>query len=256
MGRIAKKPRSVKRQKAGKPAPRYTIRKDSLGRRYAIDKRTGKRASVSKAEKERQKRKKVASAPKGLAQSFRGIKPQKASPKATKAKRSAAAKKGWETRKAKQPPVLTKAEKVARAVADLESGKRTLSEISESEKPSPKPIVTILGAIIPEGMRMRVVNGLVDRIEQYPKVAAAAEHGWNRLQHDNYGHSIGEGPTMINSQFDRDHGRGMGDYIRYEVFARARDIQDIEQLVEDIIDTDDDYSSRELYTLFFSPDVA
>lgn len=258
MGRIAKKPRSVKGQKAGKPAPRYTIRKDSLGRRYAIDKRTGKRASVSKAEKERQKRKKAA-------QEFRGIKPKKAPkkpkrPAKVKVDRSAAAKKGWETRKAKQslqpPPILSRREKVERALADLASGRRTREEIHDSELPTPRPIVNQLGALIPEGMRMRVVGGLLDRVEQYPKVQAAAENAWNILQRDNYGHSIGEGPTMAGCQFDRDHGAGIADYIRYEVFSRARDLQDIEQLVEDIVDTDDDYSSRELYTLFFSPDVA
>ena len=254
MGRIAKKPRSVKGQKAGKPAPRYAIRKDSLGRRYAIDKRTGKRASVSKAEKERERRKKAA-------QQFRGIKPKKAPkpPKAvkpTKPKRPKAPKKTPKKAKAKKQPILTRAEKVAKALADVASGKRTREEIHESELPTPQPIVTQLGALIPEGMRMRVAGGLVDRVEQYPKVQFAAEEAWKKLQRDSYGHSVGEGPTMEGSQFDRDHGKGMADYIRYEVFARARDLQDIEQLVEDIVDTDDDYSSRELYTLFFSPDVA
>jgi hypothetical protein len=252
MGRIAKKPRSVKGQKAGKPAPRYAIRKDSLGRRYAIDKRTGKRASVSKAEKERQKRKKAA-------EQFRGIKPKKApkppkAVKASKAKRSAAAKKGWETRKAKQP--LSKAERKAKLRADLLSGRRKPEDVSESELPTPEPIVNQLGALIPEGMRMRTLDGLTDRMETFPKVKAAAENAWGILQRDSYGNQFGEGPTMVNSQFDRDHGKGMGDYIRYEVFARARDIQDVEQLIEHIMDTDDDYSSRELYTLFFSPDVA
>lgn len=249
MGRIAKKPRSVKGQKAGKPAPRYTIRKDSLNRRYAVDKRTGKRVAISKAEKERQKRKKAA-------QQFRGIKPQKAPkpPKATKAKRSAAAKKGWQTRKAKQS--LSKAERKAQLRADLLSGRRKPEDVTDSERPTPEPIVTQLGALIPEGMRMRAVGGLIDRIEIFPKVKAAADNAWIVLQRDSYGHQFGEGPTMANSQFDRDHGKGMGDYIRYEVFARARDLQDVEQLIEHIIDTDDDYSSRELYTLFFSPDVA
>ncbi len=251
MGRIAKKPRSVKGQKAGKPAPRYTIRKDSLGRRYAIDKRTGKRASVSKAEKERQKRKKAA-------QQFRGIKAEKTPKpsKASKAKRSAAAKKGWETRKAKQP--LTKAERKAKLREDLLSGKRKLEDVRESELPTPEPIVGILGALIPEGMRTRVLAGLIDRMEIFPKVDAAAKHAWNGLQRDSYDHRFSSetAPTMANSQFDRDHGKGMGDYIRYEVLARARDLQDVEQLIEHIVDTDDDYSSRELYTLFFSPDVA
>jgi hypothetical protein len=252
MGRIAKKPRSVKGQKAGKPAPRYAIRKDALGRRYAIDKRTGKRASVSKAEKERKKLKKAA-------QQFRGIKPKKApkppkAAKATKAKRSAAAKKGWETRKAKRP--LTKAERKAKLRADLLSGVRKPEDVSDSERPTPEPIVNILGALIPEGMRMRTLDGLTNRMEIFPKVEAAAKHAWNLLQHHSYGHSVGDGPTMVNSQFDKDHGRGMGDHIRYEILARARDIQDVEQLIEHIVDTDDDYSSRELYTLFFSPDVA
>lgn len=259
MGRIAKKPRSVKGQKAGKPAPRYTIRKDSLNRRYAIDKRTGKRVAISKAEKERQKLKKAA-------QQFRGIKPKKAPkpPKAVKATpkrpakvkvdRSAAAKKGWETRLAKKQQA--KAERKAKLVADLTSGARKREDISDSELPTPVPIVTLLGALIPEGMRMRALDGLVDRAEIFPRVKAAAENAWNVLQRDSYGHSVGEGPTMAGSQFDRDHGKGAGDYIRYEVFARARDLQDIEQLVENIVDTDDDYSSRELYTLFFSPDVA
>lgn len=249
MGRITRKPRSVKGQKAGKPAPRYTIRKDSLGRRYAIDKRTGKRASVSKAEKERKKRKKAATKALAPKQPFRGIKPKKA-PKPPKATRLAPAKK----RPAKKPQ--TKAEKKAKAIADVLSGKRKPESISDSERPTPVPIVALLGALIPEGMRMRTVDGLVDRIETFPKVKVAAENAWNALQRDSYAHQAGEGPTMANSQFDKDHGKGMGDHIRYGVFARARDLQDIEQLVEDIIDTDDDYSARELYTLFFSPDVA
>jgi hypothetical protein len=255
MGRIAKKPRSVKGQKAGKPAPRYSIRKDALNRRYAIDKRTGKRVAVSKADKERQKRKKAA-------QEFRGIKPKKApkppkraqAVKAPKVDRSAAAKKGWDTRNAKKQQ--EKVARKAKLVADLASGARKREDISESELPTPVPIVALLGALIPEGMRMRAVDGLIDRVEAFPKVKAAAENAWNVLQRDSYGHSVGEGPTTAGSQFDKDHGKGAGDYIRYEVFARARDLQDIEQLVENIVDTDDDYSSRELYTLFFSPDVA
>ncbi|HEX6826555.1 MAG TPA: hypothetical protein VF077_09605 [Nitrospiraceae bacterium] len=252
MGRITKKSRSVKRQKTGKPVPRYVIRKDSRNRRYAVDKRTGKRVTIVKAEKERQKLKKTT-------QQFRGIKPKKApktpkKPQKTAKDRSAAAKKGWETRKVKQRAIRTA--KKAKALADLTSGKRTAAQIHESELPTPVPIVNQLGALIPEGMRMRTVDGLADRIELYPKVKAAAESAWTRLQRDSYGHQFGEGPTMAGSQFDRDHGKGMGDYIRYQVFARARDLQDIEQLIEDILDTDDDYSARELYGLYFSPEVA
>lgn len=257
MGRLPKKPRSVKGQKAGKPASRYTIRKDSLNRRYAIDKRTGKRVAVYKAEKEREKLKKAT-------QQFRGIKPKKAPkppkpPKPAKPKppKAPKTKKAPKPKKPRQPKAaITKAEKRRKALSDLAKGRRTAAEIRESERPTPVPIVTQLGALIPEGMRMRTVDGLADRIELFPKVKAAAENAWNTLQRDSYGHSVGEGPTSAGSQFDRDHGKGMGDYIRYEVFARARDLQDIEQLVEDIIDTDEDYTARELYTLFFSPDVA
>jgi len=63
MVRIAKKSRSVKGvkgQNKPKSPPRYTIRKDSLDRRYAIDKRTGRRVSVLVADAERAKRKKTA----------------------------------------------------------------------------------------------------------------------------------------------------------------------------------------------------
>jgi len=277
MGRIAKKPRSVKGQKAGKPAPRYSIRKDSLNRRYAIDKRTGKRVAVFKAEKERQKRKKAA-------QQFRGIKPEKAlkPPKPAKTKRPKARKppkpsKAVKLTKAERAKTfaniskkldeakrkgrelnvkLTKLERKAKLRADLLSGKRKPEDVRESELPTPEPIVGLLGALIPEGMRTRALDGLIDRMEIFPKVEAAAKHAWNQLQHHSYGHSMGEGPTMVGSQFDKDHGKGMGDHIRYEILARARDIQDVEQLIEHIVDTDDDYSSRELYTLFFSPDVA
>lgn len=261
MGRIAKKPRSVKRQKTGKPVPRYAIKKDSRNRRYAIEKRTGKRVSVSKAEKEREKLKKAT-------QAFRGIKPKKTLKKAkarpvvvkkvkkAKARPTPVKKKVRKPRKSKADIKLARIEKKTRALTDLISGKRTAEQIHESELPTPVPIVSLLGALIPEGMRMRVVDGLVDRAEQYPKVKAAAENAWKGLQRDSYGHSIGEGPTMAGSQFDRDHGKGMGDYIRYEILARARDLQDIEQLIEDILESDDDFSSRELYSLYFSPEVA
>ena len=107
MVRIAKKSKSVKRVKPLKTVakskkaihsklapPRYTIRKDSLDRRYAIDKRTGQRVSVYVAEKERATRKKKA------AQLFHGIRPpkrkstrKKTVPSSQRKKRSEAAKK-------------------------------------------------------------------------------------------------------------------------------------------------------------------
>jgi hypothetical protein len=254
MGRITRKPRSVKGQKTGKPVSRYVIRKDSLNRRYAIDKRNGKRVAVSKAEKERKKLKKAA-------QPFRGIKPKKAPkpPKAVKVKRPAAPKKPKPAPKKPRPPKLapvTKAEKRRKALSDLAAGRRTIEQITESERPTPVPIATQLGALIPDDRRMRVLNGVVDRMEIFPKVKEAAEGAWNRLQRDSYGSKTGDTPPSQGTLFDRDHGKGMADYIRYEILARARDIQDVEQLIENIIDTDDDYSARELYTLFFSPDVA
>ena len=88
MSSIAKKPRNVKRAKTSKTSskpPRYTIRKDSLDRRYAIDKRTGKRIPIVKAEKERERRRKAAAIFRGI-KSVKQQKPQKITKQETKLK--------------------------------------------------------------------------------------------------------------------------------------------------------------------------
>lgn len=239
MGRIAKKPRVVKGGKKPKQPPRYTIRKDSLGRRYAIDKRNGKRVSVSKADDERAKRKKATAKPQVI---FHRIKPPK-QPKQPKAKtkskkRSQAAKKGWETRrKREQPPI----------------SERSIKRLGEE-----------VGAFaIPEGMRMHVVGGIADRSEEYPRVKDAADLAFAQLQADFYRRQVAllEGKKTIPSptptpKFDKKFGIGLGQMIR-DRLAGARDLADIDQMIEEMAeDPDYDMGTRELYTLYFSPEVA
>lgn len=236
MGRIAKKPRSVKRQKAQKAPPRYTIRKDALGRRYAIDKRNGKRVSLSKADNERAKRRQASK------EVFRGIrelkplKPQKA--KTQKQKRSEAAKKGWETRRKREKPPITE---------------RTLKRLGRE-----------VGAfIIPEGMRMHIVGGIADRSEIYPKVKIAADLAYAEIQSEFYNRQLAvlrgkkvPPPTTETPKFDKHHGAGMGQLVR-DHLAGAMDLADIDQLIEQMAeDPDYDFDTRELYTLYFSPQVA
>lgn len=240
--RIAKTTRPVKGKKPQKTvsAPRYAIRKDSLGRRYAIDKRTGHRVPTSKADKERARRRKAAAETRE--QLFRGIpkvKPRKPTKvpkvKSTKKKRSEAAKKGWETRRQHVRP------------------KKPIELV---------PFADVFGPLIPEGMRTHIVNGIADRSEVYPKVKLAAEIGWDRLQANAYlSHAaVMEGkkpepePTP---RFDRKFGENMGDFVRTHYFAHARDLADIDQMVEELADDPDyDFDVRELYTLYFSPEVA
>lgn len=242
MSRIAKKPRSVKGvkgQKQAKKPPRYTIRKDTLGRRYAIEKRTGKRVSVSKADNERIRRRKTAEKIRPV---FRRIKPPKpvkvTKPKTKKQKRSEAAKRGWETRRAKTIPIEVQQEQI------VELGRQ-------------------LGAFaIPEGMRMRVLNSVADRSEIYPKVQNAATEAFAKLQIEFYSRKLATlekrplpVPTMT-PKFDKKHGVGMGQLVR-DRLAGAMDLADIDQLIEEMAeDPDYDFSTRELYTLYFSPDVA
>jgi hypothetical protein len=240
MVRIAKKPRTVKGKKGKKPAqtvekrvtqkpspPRYTLKKDSLGRRYAIDKRTGRRVSVSKAEKERVQRKKAAAKQREL---FRGITPTKG--KVSK-KRSKAAKKGWETRRkrALQP--------------DIQQLRRLMGDYA-----------------FPEGMRIFIPNGIADRSSVYPKVKERADYAFDVLMADHYirRRARNEGkpipPATPTPRFDRLYGPGIGQLIR-DRLAGAMDLADIDQLIEELAnDPDYDFSTRELYTLYFSPEVA
>jgi len=278
MTRIAKKSRSVKGVNKSKPsrteprkpgkkpartlgntrrgAPRYTIRKDSLDRRYAIDKRTGKRVSVSKAAQERARRKKAAAkvvkvqrheVPKKV---FRGIKQQKPvrtrGPSITSQrhkKRSEASKRGWETRRTRvisppppSPPI-----------------------VFEGRPPS---FGDLIGPLIPEGMKMHVVGGVAERAEVYPKVQKAADNAWINLQVEAFARqrAIGarqEPEPIITPRFDRLYGKGHGAHIRFDYYARATDLADIDQMVEVLVEAqDNDYEARELYTLYFSPEVA
>jgi hypothetical protein len=238
---IAKKTRPVKGKKPQKTvsAPRYTIRKDSLGRRYAIDKRTGQRVPTSKADKERNKRRKVAAkVRKELV--FRGIpkvKVTRTKRQSTKKsrQRSEAAKKGWETRR------------------------RRLGMVVE-----PIPFAQALGipSLYPEGMSMRVLGGIADRSERYEKVKLSADISWYQIQQDAYAKLIETArglktPPRPTPKFDRMFGERLGDMIRTHLFAQARSLEDIDAIVEQLAeDPDNDYTTRELYTLYFSPEVA
>ncbi len=239
MGRIAKKPRNVKGDKRPKQPPRYTIRKDTLGRRYAIDKRDGKRVAVSKADNERERRRKAAAKASKIFHGIKPLKPPKAPKvKSQKKKRSEAAKKGWETRRAKAIPPKVQREQV------IQLGRE-------------------IGAFaIPEGMRMHVVGGIADRAELYPKVKQAADEAFDLMQLDFYTRrvAIHEGkppPTpTLTPRFDKHHGQGMGQLVR-DRLAGAMDLADIDQLIEEMSeDPDYDFDTRELYTLYFSPEVA
>jgi hypothetical protein len=244
---IAKKTRPVKGKKPQKPVsaprrrgvvgePRYTIRKDSLGRRYAIDKHTGQRVSTSKADKERVKRRKAATkAREELV--FYGIQKQpkvKITRRRTKKSRSEAAKKGWETRRQRKVPV------------------------------EPVPFAQALGipSLYFEGIPMRVLNGIADRSERYEKVKLSADISWYQLQSDAYAKLVEvaggrKAPPRPTPKFDRMFGERLGDMIRTHLFAQARSLEDIDAIVEQLAeDPDNDYTTRELYTLYFSPEVA
>jgi hypothetical protein len=235
---IAKKTRPVKGQKAPKPvsAPRYTIRKDSLGRRYAIDKRTGQRVSTSKADKERVKRRKAAAKARKETV-FHGIQKQpkaKVTRQRTKKSRSEAAKKGWITRRQRKTPV------------------------------EPVPFAQALGipSLYFEGIPMRILNGIADRSERYEKVKLSADISWYQIQSDAYAKLVEvaggrKAPPRPTPKFDRMFGERLGDMIRTHLFAQARSLEDIDAIVEQLAeDPDNDYTTRELYTLYFSPEVA
>lgn len=237
MSSIAKKPRSVKGQKGTKKPPRFTIKKDSLGRRYAIDKRTGKRATLSKAEKERKARKKVITA-------FRGI--------ITK-ERSKAAKKGWETRRRNERSQAAKKGWETRR-------KKVIKRTIQIERPP--PLGEVLGGLIPEGMRMHVVGGIADRSEIYPKVANAADRAWINMQV--IGHAYirakveGKEPPPIHTpRFDHLYGEGHGAHVILDFYVLTRDYEELDQAIDYLYEQEDnDYDLRELYTLYFSPELS
>src|SRR3972149_10078611 len=269
MTRITKKPRPVKSLRPAKAAARkpvkkskgavekqkplrFTIKKDSLGRRYALDKRTGKRATLSKAKKERASRKKVVA-------TFRGI---------TTKDRSKAAKRGWETRRHKERSQAAKRgweKRRKKVIADAVIGKPPTSiELHKRlwGPERPPSFAEQEGAFIPEGMRMRELGGVADRSELAPKVKTAADIAWINVQVDalRQRQALEQGikeSTMYTPRFDHLYGEGHGVHVRYDLFAPARDLEDRDQIIDYLDqDEDNDYVARELYTLYFSPEVA
>jgi hypothetical protein len=266
MSRIAKKPRPVKglrpakvaarKQKTVVKPKRFTIKKDSLGRQYALDKRTGKRAPLAKAKKERAQRV-IITPPKP--KRFRGI---------TTNERSKAAKKGWETRRHNERSLAAKKgweTRRKKVIADAVIGKpSTPAELHERLWGPQRPLsfAEQEGAIIPEGIRMHVLGGVADRAELYPKVKVAADLAWINVQVDalRQRQALEQGikeSTLYTPRFDRLYGEGHGSRIRYEYYAHARDLEDLDQIIDHLDqDEDNDYVARELYTLYFSPEVA
>lgn len=248
MTRIAKKSRVVKRRKVQKPSspPRYTIRKDSLDRRYAVDKRTGQRVSLYKAEKERvQRRKAVKPTP-----TIPRHKPSKVA-KPSK-KRSLAAKKAWQTRK-------------AQAAARSEAARKGWAKRKKAIAPSPVELVPIsvltppelLPPPIPPSIRMvPLVENIRDRMARYPKVKEAAEDAFTRLQIEAWnkrGDRLAGKP--IPHKMTREE-RIEGN-IRDIIAERITDPGDIDRVLEQLYDEfDEEFTMRELYSLYFSPDVA
>lgn len=257
MTRIAKKTRLVKRQKAKKQPvspTRYTIRKDSLERRYAIEKRTGQRVSLYKAEKERKKRREAQKAI-----------PRYKTPKLRKPtiQRSRAAKKGWATRKAKAQ-ARSDAAKRGWDKRRLQTKGKARGWDVLSPKDSPSIITTVLKTVpLPPGVslisleeareKVEVAGRISDRYPLYPKVEATARLAFIDLQRE----ILGQIPPYTPRKFDRLHGKGEAQRIRWEEFGQARDIGDIDYIIERLLESEEnDYTARELYTLYFSPEVA
>jgi hypothetical protein len=233
--RIAKKARAVKRQKRAEPLPppRYTIRKDALDRRYAIDKRTGQRVSLQKAEKERAKRRKVAQAI-----------PQHKAPKAKKPSktRSVAAKKAWGVRK-------------ERIQARSEAAKRGWQRRRERVAPSPvAPAPSI--ELIPPGLTLVPLAGsIAHRAELYPKVKQNLEYAFARIQQEGWEKraALLEGkprPKLTREEQIKSN-------IRDLMVDRLQNAVDIDRVVAELYDKlDGEYSERDLYEIYFSPKVA
>jgi hypothetical protein len=228
MSRIAKKPRPVKGQKKAKAPPRVSIRTDTLGRRYAINERTGKRIPVARAEKTIAKRKKA------IPQNI----PRK--PKKTRKRPSRDVQKGWGTRREK---------------------------LSYLAPPQVAPEPPSSAKLIPPGILMmpledarRAYETIQERAARYPRVKAAADLAWLKLQADGYARLVAltEGnkpPVMETRRFDQEHGKGTAERIRFEEFARAMGMEDIDDIIDRLTE-DGEFSARELYTLYFSPEVA
>jgi hypothetical protein len=255
MKRIAKKPRVVKRRKKEKPSltpPRFTIRKDSLDRRYAIDKRTGQRVSLYKAEKERKQRRKTA---KPIPQ-YKPPKRQK--PAKTKARQptrarlkliaSNRAKKGWETRR-------------ARAKARSEAAKKGWAKrkaavyIPPVEDIVPISTLTPEERLVPKGVLLVSLTGVADRMAIYPNVKRAAESAFAELQLEAWRKRAemleGKHPPKMTRE------EQIQSNIRDLIAERITNPADIDRVVAELYDQlDGEFTVREIYTLYFSPDVA
>jgi hypothetical protein len=233
--RIAKKARSVKRQKRAEPLPppRYTIRKDALDRRYAIDKRTGQRVSLQKAELERAKRRKVAQAI-----------PQHKAPKTKKPSktRSVAAKRAWEVRK-------------ERIQARSEAAKRGWQ--SRRERVAPSPVAPAPSVeLVPPGLTLVPLAGsIAHRAELYPKVTQAVAYAFARIQFEGWEKraALLEGkPRPKLTREDQ-----IKSNIRDLMVDRLQNEVDIDRVVAELYDElDAEYSERDLYEIYFSPEVA
>jgi len=262
MSKIAKKSRSVKRgnpPKQAKPA-RYTIRKDSLDRRYAIDKRTGKRVAVSKAKDEQARRRKASIPVKKTKVVFHRIKPEK-TPKPKKVrvsreKRSEAAKRGWETRRAKVAQVrFTPARTVFTGWAPHALGTWRIQPLVVPE-PLAKPEEILHHGVFDK--EYVVVGGIADRARIYPKVQIAADEALERNQlrlllrrkAAREKKRLPAEPT----RFDRDYGADLMQVYR-DHLGRAGDLNMVDQRIAELFENpENDMSIRELYTLYFSPE--
>jgi len=255
MTRIAKKARSVKRRSKAKPFQkplRYTIRKDSLDRRYAIDKRTGQRVSLQKAQRERVKRQKTA-------QPIPRYKPAKpAKPVRKKRKtlaipvtkqlanktRKAAAKKGWETRKAN-----AKARSKAAKKGWEKRRQTAFRPVTARER-----IIELTGIdpatynIPPTARMIPLYEPLNERIDRYPKVKEAAKLAFDRIQRDWYDRRIpGWKPPA-------DKVEHMKSNLREIIAERVVDYRSVDEVLESLWqELEGEFSMRGLYELYFSP---
>lgn len=166
---------------------------------------------------------------------------------AKKAARSAAARRGWETRE------LKRVEREQRRSAAAAKGWQTRRERERFEREERAAIVEELpaGVVIPPGM-VEAFESLESRAEQYPNVRRAALEARRRLLDDERARidreieALGAGrepPPMT----ERDQAR-----------ARLATVDTIAGVENEIraIASEGEFSQRELYQLYFSPDAA
>ena len=252
-----------------KQPPRYTIRKDSLDRRYAIDKRSGKRVPLSKAEDERKKRRKQATLFYGITPVKKPKKveqPKKVKPKKVKQQKLKAAprsikKGGWRP----HPVAIPKQPRGWRPhpvyIAPLQPITPVLTKITEYTQEDVLAMGEAIGAFtIPKDERYVVAGGIGERSLIYPKVKEKADDALVDVQFDllNRRKAEREGrpvpPAVPTSKFDSKFGPGRGQAIR-DYVAGARDLFDVDQILEQMTEWPDfDIPLRELYTLYFSPE--